>query len=104
MHSAWHLAIVLVMHWSTLGVTVGIEEKACMILESLSCHLSDGQVDYECLHGEHKFVITFRGKRFQVRFAEQRLLRKGVGELQAMVHEVVRKVRLNGGASSTALW
>jgi len=74
-------------------VTVGIEEKACMILESLSCHLSDGQVDYECLQGEHKFLIIRAGKRFQVRFSEQRLLRKGVDELQGMVHKVVRKVR-----------
>jgi hypothetical protein len=84
-------------------VTVGIEEKACMILESLSCHLSEGQVDYECLQGEHRFFITCAGKRFQVRFAEHRLLRKGVGELQAMVHEVVRKVRLTTDASLTAV-
>ena len=50
-------------------MTIGIEEKACMILEGLSCLLSDGQVDYECLRGEHKFVITRAGARFKVRLA-----------------------------------
>ena len=84
-------------------MTVGIAEKACMILESLSCHLSDGQVDYECSRGEHKFLITHTGSRFQVRLAEHRLLRKGVDELQAMVHEIVRKVRSTTGASPTSV-
>jgi hypothetical protein len=84
-------------------MTIGIEEKACMILESLSCHLSDGQVDYECLQGEHKFLIARAGHRFQVRFDEQRLLQKGVEELQQMIHEVVRKVRLTTDASLTSV-
>jgi hypothetical protein len=36
---------------STRTMTIGIEEKACMILESLSCHLWDGQVDMNACKG-----------------------------------------------------
>jgi hypothetical protein len=84
-------------------MTIGIEEKACMILESLSCHLSDGQVDYECLRGEHKFLITCAGARFNVRFAEHKLLRKGVDELQALVHEVVKQIRAITGPGQASV-
>jgi hypothetical protein len=84
-------------------MTIGIEAKACMILEGLSCHLSDGQVDYECSRGEHKFVITRAGARFNVRFAEHKLRRKGVDELQALVHEVVKQVRSITGPGQTSV-
>jgi hypothetical protein len=84
-------------------MTIGIEEKACMILEGLSCHLSDGQVDYECSRGEHTFLITHAGSRFNVRFAEHKLLRKGVDELQAIVHEVVKQIRSISGPSQTSV-
>jgi hypothetical protein len=84
-------------------MTIGIEEKACMILEGLSCHLSDGQVDYECWRGEHKFVITRAGARFKVRLAEHKLLRKSVDELQALVHEVVKQVRLSSDPGQTSV-
>ena len=74
-------------------MTVGVEEKACMMLESLACHLSDGHVDYECFQGEHKFVITTRaGGRLIVRIADHKLLRKRLDELETTVHQILRQV------------
>lgn len=74
-------------------MTIGAEERACMILEGLSCQLSDGQVDYAAFGGQHEFVITHAGARFKVRFAEHKLVRKSIEELQVLVEEVVARVR-----------
>ena len=75
-------------------MTGGVEEKACLILESLSCHLSDGRIDYECENGEHRFLIERAGAKFSVRFPEERLLRKKVDELTLLVHRLVKEVRM----------
>jgi hypothetical protein len=70
-----------------------------MILQSLSCHLSDAQVDYESLHGIHRFLISRGASRVKVGFAEDELSRKGVEDLQVLVHQIVKKVRAVANAA-----
>jgi hypothetical protein len=83
-------------------MTLSVEEKACVVLETLSSQLSDGSVDYECRTGVHTFVIRHAGARFKTRVPEQMLLSKDTSQLEQMASQVAAQVRSHNRPEPTA--
>src|SRR5438045_2421945 len=74
------------------SMTLGIEEAACTILESLAQRLPQSAVDYECFGGMHQFFIEQAGARFRVWFPEKALVRKACADLQPAIHRITAHV------------
>jgi hypothetical protein len=74
------------------ATTVGIEEAACTILESLAKRLPQAALDYECFSDMHHFFIDHAGARFRVWFREQALMGKGYADLQPAISKISEHV------------
>jgi len=74
------------------SITLGVEEAACTILESLAQHLPQSVVDYECFNGMHHFFIEQTGARFRVWFPEKALVGKVCADLQPAIHSITAHV------------
>ena len=80
------------MELTMASITLGIEEAACTILESLAQHLPRSVVDYECFNGMHHFFIEQGGARFRVWFPEKALVGKVCADLQPTIHRITAHV------------
>jgi hypothetical protein len=74
------------------SATLGIEEAACTILESLAQRLPRAALDYESFSGMHHFYIEQGGARFRVWFPEKALMGKVLADLQPAIHRISEHV------------
>ena len=74
------------------SITLGLEEAACTVFESLAQHLPQSAIDYECFGGMHHFFIEQAGVKFRVWFPEKALTGKIFADLQPAIHRITAHV------------
>jgi hypothetical protein len=74
------------------GMSVDAELKAGLILEDLSRHLADAQVDYLYRDGRHQFTIRRDGATYRVAIPERVLLEHPIRVLEKAVPRIIKRL------------
>jgi len=73
-------------------MSVDAELKAGLILEDLSRHLADAQVDYLYRDGRHQFTIRRDGATYRVAIPERVLLEHPIRVLEKAVPRIIKRL------------